>query len=207
MYCGSPKNTLELNYEDTVAFMGTVEWDKVIGWGMYGGEPSIDTALYQKFYNLLPTDISKFVITNGVWTSHIDTMDEFLKWCGGKFHIIISGTPEHKKYQNTAIVAEMKKFGGITVKSEDKMHPMGRLAEDGWICSRKCVWHEQAIRLGIFPTGDIILQNCDGVYPVIGHIKKDSFLDAFVNAQVIREKGCLKGMPNINDILKEANVL
>jgi len=92
------------------------------------------------------------------------------------------------------------------VKDEDDMHPMGRLAKENWACTQKCLWHKQAIRIGIFPTGDIILQNCDGVYPVVGNYNQP-FNKVFENAVLARNIGCLNGCRNINDILKEKGIL
>lgn len=206
MYGASPDNTLALNYEMVEWWMKTVDWDKVVGWGFYGGEPSIEMGLYQRFFELVPEDVPKFVITNGTWSTDYEKTTKFLKWCAGKFHIIVSGTLEHRAKQDVGFVhALVKTFkGAITYKDKDEeMHPMGRLAQENWACTKKCLWHEQPIRLGIFPTGHIILQNCDGVYPIVGHIGKDTFDDAFVKGQVVREQGCLPNCPNINDLIKE----
>ncbi len=205
MYGAGPDNNTTLDYGKTAKWMATVNWRKVIGWGLYGGEPSIEMDLYQKFYELLPKDLRKFVITNGTWSTDPDKTNDFLKWCANKFHIIISGTPEHRANQHVAHIEQLVKLfsDAITYKPEwEEMHPMGRLAKKDWACTKKCVWHEQVTRLGIFPTGHIILQNCDGVYPVIGHISKDSFEDAFIQGQAIRERGCLEGMSNINFLLE-----
>ncbi|KKN37004.1 hypothetical protein LCGC14_0767640 [marine sediment metagenome] len=94
MYAGSPDNNLTLDYDKTAKFIKTVDWEKVVGWGLYGGEPSIDTDLYQRFFELIPEKMSKFVITNGAWSTDIQKHVDFLQWCGGKFHVIISGTPD-----------------------------------------------------------------------------------------------------------------
>lgn len=83
---------------------------------------------------------------------------------------------------------------------------MGRLAKPDWVCTNKCVWHQQVIRLGIFPTGDIILQNCDGVYPVVGHIEHTSFIDAFNEAVNIRSIGCDMKRTNVNDLTRDINI-
>ena len=65
MYGASPDNYTTLDYIQVKEWMKSFEWDSVIGWGFYGGEPSIETDLYQKFHELLPPDLPKFVITNG----------------------------------------------------------------------------------------------------------------------------------------------
>lgn len=209
MYGASPENNLTLDYTNVVRWMASVEWGKVIGWGLYGGEPSIDMELYQKYYELLPRGLPKFVITNGTWSKDADSATKFLRWCAGKFHIIVSGTPEHRENQNVVFIQELAKSfdGAITYKDEhEEMHPMGRLAREGWACSRKCVWHEQVMRLGIFPTGHIILQNCDGVYPVVGHIEKTPFNEAFEEGVSIRTIGCGMKRTNINDLLSLVEV-
>lgn len=206
MYGAGPSNGLKLDYDLTVAFMKTVDWEKVVGWGLYGGEPSIDMDLYQTFYNLLPEELPKFVITNAAWSRDREKTIAFLQWCAGKFHIIVSGTPEHRAKQNVRFIEELSKevVGAITYKpEEEEMHPMGRLARKDWSCNNKCQWHEQVMRLGIFPTGHVILQNCDGVYPVVGHIKTANFDEVFARGVWIRKEGCRKDCLNINDLLAE----
>lgn len=204
MYNASPDNKMVLDYDMTAVWMKGVDWSKVLGWGLYGGEPSIETDLYQRFYELLPEDLPKFVITNGTWSVDDKLTKDFLGWCAGKFHIIISGTLEHQRHQDVNFLAALaKEFdGAITLKDEDEeMHPMGRLARGDWGCTERCIWHEQPIRLGIFTTGHIILQNCDGVYPVVGHIENTSFMEAFEAGVKIRTLGCEKAKTrNVNDI-------
>ena len=206
MYGASPENTTKLDYEAVKVWLKTVQWDKVIGWGLYGGEPSIEMGLYQKFYELLPTDLPKFIITNGAWSKSNDDTKAWLNWCAGKFHIIVSGTAEHRKHQRVSFIKELaKQFdGAFTIKGDEEMHPMGRLARANWDCSKKCIYHKQPIRLGIFPTGHIILQNCDGVYPVVGHISRTTFVKAFNEGVRVRTRGCNKGcVLNINDLVSQ----
>lgn len=204
MYGAGPDNHTTLDYDAVKEWMNTVEWDKVVGWGFYGGEPAIEIALYQRFYELLPKGTRTFVITNGTWSNSEERTAEFLKWCTNKFHIIVSGTPEHQEHQNVPILKEFEQScpDGITYKfGPEEMHPMGRLASTCWTCTRKCTWHQQVMRLGIFPTGHIILQNCDGVYPVIGHVNGTNFEQAFKMGQIIRTEGCSRGHMNVNDLL------
>lgn len=204
MYDASPENNLSLDFVATAEWMQSVDWDKVIGWGLYGGEPFVDMPLYQKFFELLPAGLPVFVITNGTWSRNAEDTQKFLAWCAHKFYIIVSGTPEHREYQSIAVIEALVKAyaGGITYKVEDEeMHPMGRLAREGWACTRKCIWHEQPIRLGVFPTGDIILQNCDGVYPVVGTIYQNTFSDVFKKGVQVRECGCSAVDVDLNDIL------
>ena len=206
MYRASPGSTITLDYKATAEWMKTVEWDKVVGWGLYGGEPFIDMELYQKFYELLPKGTHCFVITNGTWSRTDEDTKTFLKWCANKFHIIVSGTQEHQRHQSVNFIRALAKEynEALTYKEgEEEMHPMGRLAKPDWTCTKRCIWHEQPIRLGIFPTGDIILQNCDGVYPVFGTIYRHNFNEAFAWGQHIRTYGCNKGDENINDLLSQ----
>jgi hypothetical protein len=56
----------------------------------------------------------------------------------------------------------------------------------------------------MFPGGQIILQNCDGVYPVIGNYR-DDFNEIFCRAVKIRKEGCLPGCLNINDVLAKVS--
>ena len=203
MYGASPTNKARLGYEDTMRFMLTVKWGKVVGWGLYGGEPSIDLPLYQQFYELLPEKLSKFIITNGAWSTDKILTKTFLDWCAYKFEVIISGTKEHRKYQDVAFLKRLVQGckGVIYKPVDEEMHPMGRLARDVWKCTRKCNWHEQVMRLGIFPTGDIIMQNCDGVYPVVGHIKTTTFTEAFDEGVRVRMGGCGRRCKNVNDLI------
>jgi hypothetical protein len=209
MYDCSPDNNTELNYVKTEEFISTIDWGKISSWGFYGGEPSIDTPNYDRFMNLIPKDISKFIITNGSWSSsahaHLDWWEFVNKRVsehGDKLRIVISGTPEHKRFQRGSLIESIGKWEGITLKEDDDIHPMGRAKRDNWTCSKKCLTHPQPIRLGIFPTGDIILQNCDGVYPVISNYES-SFEVAYALAKDIRLgiRNCHNNK-NINDVIE-----
>lgn len=206
MYDCGPTSKERLDLDDTRAFLATVDWSKVAGCGFYGGEPSIEIPWYDKFVQLLPSDVDRFVITNGYWTASTHRVrDRFLNWCmDRRLHLVISGTPEHQKAQHAGVMGVLAKFEGVTAKGDDVIHPMGRARTDTWTCTKKCIWHKAAFRLGIFPTGDILLQNCDGVYPVVGHIKTHTFDQVFRAAVVIRLQGCAQGCRNVNDVLDEA---
>jgi len=204
MYKASPENNTQLNLEDARIFVKTVDWNKVIGWGLYGGEPSIEMDLYDKFYQLLPEDVPKFIITNGSWSKSEYDTDKFLRWCANKFRIVISScTDEHRNHQNIDILKELSGRKDVYVKFDDEeLHPMGGNFHGKVNCSEKCLWHQQPIRFGLFPTGDVILQNCDGAYPIIGRIE-DGFDSVFANAVDLRcmGKNLCKNTKNINDIL------
>ena len=204
MYGAGPDNYTTLDYDAVKSWMHLVDWSKVVGWGFYGGEPAIEMPLYQKFFDLLPHGLRTFVITNGTWSNDEERTAQFLAWCTSKFHIIISGTPEHQLHQNVSMLKEFQQScpDGITYKfGPEEMHPMGRLASPEWSCSKKCVWHQQVTRLGIFPTGHIILQNCDGVYPVLGHISDMNFNEALDRSKDIRATGCSLKCTNVNDLI------
>ena len=203
MYGASPDNKQTLSYDTTAKWMKSVVWDRVIGWGLYGGEPFIEMQLYERFYQLLPEELPKFVITNGTWSKSDTDAKNFLQWSVGKFHIVVSGTTEHRRHQSVNFIKKLaRQFdGAITYKDEyEEMHPMGRLSKPDWNCLKKCLWHETVTRLAIFVTGHIILQNCDGVYPVIGHIEQMGFAEAFEKGRELRTIGCDRTCMNINDL-------
>ena len=48
------------------------------------------------------------------------------------------------------------------------------------------------------------MQNCDGVYPVVGHIRTHTFDQVFRAGVEVRLGGCATGCRNVNDVLDEA---
>ena len=205
MYEAGPNRDVILDLDKTKRFVETVLWDKVCGFGLYGGEPSIETDLYQQFCDLIPNSIQKFVITNGAWSKSEEETKQFLSWCVNKFHIIISScTEEHRVNQNFKVIQELSEKDGVTVKFlDEEIHPMGRAYFGDVKCYEKCLWHVQPIRFALFPTGDVILQNCHGAYPVISNIE-EGFMVAFKMAVKVRKKGlsvCRK-LESINDVLR-----
>jgi len=201
MYGGGPVNKLELNLDHARQFLATIDWNRISSWGFYGGEISIALPLYQTFMDLIPPEIQKFTITNGSWTANPRLMDDFLSFSAkNHLRIIVSGTEEHKRYQNKEVIQFLDGVSGIHFKGDDDIHPMGRAAKSPWICTQKCLTHPQPTRLAMFPGGHIILQNCDGAYPVIGSYR-DAFNDVFARSFAMRQNGCLTGTLNINDIL------
>jgi len=170
MYNSGPNVTTELNYIKTVKFLATVDWEMINSWGFYGGEPSINLPLYQKFIDLIPNNIPKFIITNGTWS--VDTQDclDFIRFVdNNKLHIVVSGTPYHMRYQNRVVLESFKEIcpEGFTLKEDDKIQPMGRASKNNWKCTNKCTTYDCATRIGLFPDGSILFQNCDGVYPYV----------------------------------------
>ncbi len=212
MYNASPDNSAVLDYEAVQAWLQKITWPLIGSWGFYGGEPSADLPLYGKFMDLIPTDIPKYLITNGSWSMNPYAMNEWHKFLNGRldkgdrFSIVISGTPEHKLFQNENIIESWGKYEGVKAKGDDDIHPMGRAYRADWACTCKCIWHGEPIRLAVFVTGDIILQNCDGAYPVIGDIYRTKFEDIVSRARQIRTESCKHmtdtTLVDINDVLK-----
>jgi hypothetical protein len=202
-YCG-PENTVMLDLEKLRRFLATVDWRKVTNVGFYGGEPSVDVSLYQQFIDLVPAKIPRFTITNGAWSTDPAKTKIFLEFCRrNRLVVFVSGTPYHRGFQDRKVLRRLAGRGLVRLKDADEMHPMGRLAKKDWTCTRKCLRHRQPVRLAVFPTGHIIFQNCDGVYPVLGDCSS-SFKDIFAAAVAIRSEGCRRDeFPNINRIMKE----
>lgn len=177
MYNSGPEVTAELDYIKTAEFLTTVDWEMINSWGFYGGEPSINLPLYQKFMNLIPKHIPKFIITNGTWTTDTQACLDFINFISdnGKLHIIVSGTPYHKEKQNYMVLEDFKKISpeSFTLKGDDTIQPMGRASKSNWNCTNKCTSYNCATRVGLFPDGSIMFQNCDGVYPYVQHYTED----------------------------------
>ncbi len=202
MYAAGPSNQTTLNHAKTAAYVATWDWSMIPTVGFYGGEPSINTELYQRFIDLLPPEKPRFTISNGAWSTDRDRTHDFLRWCGtNALRVIVSGTPEHTIHQNRKLLENMVESNEwLTVKGDDDIHPMGRAA--GTVsCTQKCGWHEQQTRLAVFPTGDIILQNCDGAYPVISDYTQP-FGELDKHVRRIRQNGCCQGYPSINDVTR-----
>jgi hypothetical protein len=206
MYDCSPNSKITLDIEKYKTFHQTIDWKKVTAFGFYGGEPSINTPLYDQFVNLVPQNIIKFIISNGSWSSYVESTKKFLNFCKiNNLRLMVSGTPEHLKHQDRLFLEKIYKSNIIQMKlkDDDKIHPMGRARNiiKNHKCTNKCLWQKQPIRFAIFPTGHIIFQNCDGVYPVIGHITRNTFENAFKHAIYIRKHTCKHLNQNINEII------
>jgi hypothetical protein len=205
MYDCCPENNATLDIRQASHFLKTVDWQRIGSWGFYGGEVSIEIPLYQSFIDLIPAGVPMFTITNGSWTADPEAMNRFLQFSATNgLSIIVSGTEEHKKFQNKERIKWFDGVPGIHFKDDDDIHPMGRAQMIAWTCNHKCLTHPQPIRLAMFPGGHIILQNCDGVYPVIGNWF-DDFNEIFGRAVKIREQGCRPGSLNVNDVLAKVD--
>jgi hypothetical protein len=174
MYDASPENTTILDFRKTKLFLEQFDWDLINAFGFYGGEPSIDTELYDKFISLVPAKINRrFIITNGTWSKQVDDTVKFLNWCAkNRFHIIISSTPEHIKYQDRGFIVNlaMQSGSGIELKEPDEIHAQGRAkGRNGVVsdCKLTCRRTDRNIRLGLKPDGNIVFQNCHGEYHII----------------------------------------
>ncbi len=191
MYSCSPQNRNELATWMCEEFFESInDWSLVYNMGFYGGEPSINPAMYQKFIDLAPAEIPKFTITNGSWSVSRKKTDDFLSFCNAnRLRVFVSSTSEHKSYQEASVIAFLKKTGRIQVKEPDTIHPMGRAARADWSCTKKCTWHRQPTRMALTPEGGVIFQNCNGVYPLLGGYH-EGFTVLLDRAADIRRTGC-----------------
>lgn len=205
MYRCSPEaKGWELPLHMVRELVGRVNWEDVNSIGFYGGEPMCNLELYAKFYDTVK-HLGKpmFTISNGSFTSSRYELDRF--WDFIKEHpmrVVVSGTDEHKAYQRKQVVDVLRGYPGLfLVKDGDEMHPMGRLQTKVWSCTRKCIWVEVPSRIALFPTGDIIFQNCDGVYPVIGTFETP-WEELKKNITRIRSQGCHGFETTVNDLTR-----
>lgn len=194
MYACSPQRTKFLDLGWLKAYLDTVEWNEVNSIGFYGGEISQWLDECQKYIDLIPREIPRFCITNGSWSLDLGRTERFIDFVfKNRLWVKISRTPEHTKHQNTQMLKMLSECtdGMFHIKERDDtegtLNPMGRLAKEKWKCTKKCLRHEELQRLGdmksgfklknypydryaIEPDGQIIYQNCDGVYPVVSHV-------------------------------------
>lgn len=207
MYDAGPGNQTVLDYDKAAAYVATWDWSMILSIGFYGGEPSINTALYQRFIDLVPSDKPKFTISNGAWSPDRARTLAFITWCGeNALNVVVSGTPEHQQHQYRRFLENLgQSQEWMIVKGDDDIHPMGRAEGGPDTCTKKCTWHAQQTRLAVFPTGDIILQNCDGAYPVISNYTKP-FSELAAHVQAIRRRGCRNEYRTINDVMRKNRV-
>ena len=172
MYDCSSDTKLQIDFVKLEKFLPTIPEKAVNSWGLYGGEPSINIPLYERVLDLLPKEVPKFVITNGTWTKPFD--DQFSRFVSKyNLHCYISSTPEHLIFQDTYVLKVLESFDEYTIKHDDtkeRMLPMGRNRTEKWDCTTKCLWNKKPLRFAVRPSGDIIFQSCDGIYPVVGNI-------------------------------------
>jgi organic radical activating enzyme len=173
MYDASPEFHSNLYLQYTADFLKQFNWEMINSFGFYGGEPSIQTELYDKYINLVPESIPKFIITNGTWSVSDKYTELFINWCAlHRMRIIISSTPEHIKYQDRNFLINLQKEfpGAIELKQPDEIHAQGRaIGKPGVIqdCKLTCQRTDRNLRLGLKPDGNIIFQNCHGEYHII----------------------------------------
>jgi hypothetical protein len=196
MYDCSPDNNLELDYDKTKTFLSQFNWGMINAFGFYGGEPSINTDLYDKFIELVPDNINRFVISNGVWSNDYTETSRFIKWCvKHRFYLIVSSTPEHIQHQHRSFLEKLvNEFdGAMELKKPDEIHAQGRARNiEGVVsdCKLTCQRTDRNVRLGLKPDGNIVFQNCHGEYHII-QTYRDSF-DGILDRVQITVENCLK---------------
>jgi hypothetical protein len=193
MYSSSPSVNDALDLGKVEQWLATVDMRLIASFGIYGGEVSINLEKYEEILNLLPPSKPRFCITNGTWSVEPSRALEFVQWCARhRLFVVISGTPEHRKHQNRALLETYASAypNAIRLKPvEEQFHPMGRLEGAFPVnCSVKCMWWQRALRIAVQPDGTVVFQNCDGMYPIVGTIDQ-SFSVLHRNIQHAREEG------------------
>lgn len=176
MYESGPDVQGVLDLDLLEKWLRTMNYDRIASFGAYGGEVSVDYDGWTKCFEMVRRECKPhFVITNGSWSTDPDKTSEFMKWAiMNRCHIVVSGTPYHRRFQDREVLERIKSISPehVTLKpKEENFHAMRRLeGKMKFSCSRKCMWWSRALRLAIKPDGSIIFQNCDGVYPTVGGI-------------------------------------
>ena len=178
MYDSGPEVDDVLDLDKLVPWLHTVDSNRIASFGLYGGEPSVDLRGFGRCLLLarrILGDKPGFVITNGAWSKSEADTAQFLFFCEQhRLSVVVSGTPEHRKFQNREVLEMLadRHPRAIRLKpKEENFHAMGRLeGKMPFSCSEKCMSWNRALRIAIQPDGNIIFQNCDGVYPVVGNI-------------------------------------
>lgn len=168
MYNSSPANQKKLDYLRVVEWTKTIEWSKINACGFYGGEPGIMLDWYEKFIELVPDEVPKFIITNGTWSVDSKKIRNFLAFSHKyNLNVVVSGTRWHTPFQNRGILIDLMVKGLLTLKGEEtNLIPMGKAAK--WLpkgCTQVCQQWSKPWRIAIHPENDIIFQSCDGSYP------------------------------------------
>lgn len=196
MYSAGPEHEKFLDLEKLKGFFKTINWNQINSIGFYGGEISYVIPRWQLYIDLIPEKILRFCITNGTWSTSKSLTNDFISFvCKNNLWTKISSTKEHKKYQDIKLLMQLEKTtkGLFHIKERDdtqyRLNPMGRLYKQNWNCTFKCKRHDELMRLSdldsgfsmkdkpydryaIEPDGNIIYQNCDGVYPIVSDITK-----------------------------------
>ena len=174
MYSSSPDVNDALDLKALKDWLGTVDYDQIASFGVYGGEVGVDLKGFGACLDLVNHfDKPQFLITNGTWSTDWDRTVEFLRFASAyRCHVVISGTPWHRRHQNRGLLLIIKaeQPDAFTLKpKEENFHAMGKLeGKMKFSCSYKCMSWKKASRIAVQPDGTIIFQNCDGIYPVVG---------------------------------------
>lgn len=174
--CGPAKTEQVLSINAIWTFIQSIGAGirKIHTFGLYGGEPAVNLRAYYKIASMLPVGPARFTITNGTWSKDVLKTCEVLDW-SSRYNILVcvSSTPEHIPHQDREVLEDLAAGGRIILKDPDTDYiPMGRQACEGWSCKYRCHWDQRSRRLGVLPTGEVMMQSCDGVYPIIGHIRE-----------------------------------
>jgi organic radical activating enzyme len=165
-------------------FLESIPIGLINSWGLYGGEPSINIPLYKEVIKLLPIDAPKFIITNGTWSEGaIDHRPLFSLVEKYNLHCFVSSTPEHKAHQNPHVISVVNTFDEFTIKEDDtkkNMLPMGRNKTENWGCNKRCKKDKRPLRFAAMPSGAVIFQTCDGVYPTVGWIDEPFNIEKYL---------------------------
>jgi len=180
MYSCGPEVKDRLDLDKLKSFIKTIDFGKCINSiGLYGGEVSLHLEEYTKIVKMLPKETKVWTITNGTWSKELDKGEKFLTWAKNNniSPIIVSGNYEQQNSQDTEWLVILQRLipSVIILKESDaEFLSMGRLANQKVSCSEKCFWKEdQATRIAVMPSGNIMFQTCDGSYPIVGNITED----------------------------------
>jgi len=204
MYSSGPEVKGNLDLEKLRKWLDTISFELIASFGVYGGEVSIALEGYRAIMDMISKRATRphFCITNGAWSTSVEETEKFLKFCSDyRMFIVISGTPEHRKYQNRAVLERLKKEqpDAIRLKPlEENFHAMGRLINLNKPCTQKCFSWSRALRIAVQPSGEIYFQNCDGNYPVVGTID-EPFGVLHERIVLLRQQGFMKVCPYAQD--------
>ena len=185
-YSAGPDNGGVLHPGELYKFLHSVDWNDINSIGFYGGEMFLDIRGFGQYIEIVTKSqehkgIKKhkfkpmWVISNGTFStaqSHLSNVVTFVHM--HKLKVFNSTTPYHKEHQHPRIKHLTKISDNFSFKKDDtqsRLLPMGRNATEDWYCTRRCQRQEATERLAVTPSGDVIYQKCNGVYPVIASIR------------------------------------
>lgn len=209
MYNSGPDINNNLDKNKLQNWLSTIDSKKISHLGIYGGEPNIAMNDFIDCLNIATKFLgnkSKFVITNGTWSTNTEATQKFIEICKhNKLYIIVSGTPEHRKFQNRQVLEELHNLypDNIRLKPlQENFHAMGRLeGKMPFSCSKKCMWWDKELRIAVQPDGNILFQNCDGIYPIVGNLNEPfSIIDDRI--QDMRINGFAKYCSHYDNLIK-----